>query len=52
MDTMVRSTDDSKPNFDMESLSVWLEEAHNIQRHAFKTLINPAFARSFNETRN
>ncbi len=52
MDTMVRSTDDSKPNFDMESLSVWLEEAHNIQSHAFKTLINPAFARSFNEARN
>ena len=47
MNTIVRSADDMKPRFEMDSLEVWLEEAHNIQRHAFRTLINPAYADSF-----
>ena len=47
MDTIVRSADDLKPMFEMGSLEIWLEEAHNIQKHAFRTLINPAYANSF-----
>lgn len=47
MNTIVRSADDSKPIFEMSSIENWLEEAHDVQRHAFKTLINTAYADSF-----
>jgi uncharacterized protein (TIGR04255 family) len=47
MDMIVRSSDDQMPSLQPESISNWLEESHKIQRHAFRTLINPAFARTF-----
>lgn len=47
MDTIVRSSDGHNFSLEFVPISDWLEEAHNIQRHAFKTLINPAFARTF-----
>lgn len=47
MNTRVRSIKEDCPEWTIESISNWLESAHDIQRHAFKTLINPVFARSF-----
>lgn len=47
MNTIVRSTQGNCPEWTTESISEWLESAHEIQRHAFKTLISPAFARTF-----
>jgi uncharacterized protein (TIGR04255 family) len=39
METVVRSADENKPPYNLEYFSNWLEEAHNIQRHTFNTLI-------------
>lgn len=47
MNTIVRSFEESMPAFTIDSIENWLEEAHNIQRHTFKTLINPTYAKSF-----
>ncbi len=50
MDTIVRSVDEHKPRFESKILSQWLEEAHEIQRIVFKSLINPTYSKSFKET--
>ena len=47
MDMIVRSTQGNCPEWEIETISAWLESAHEIHRHAFNTLINPAFARTF-----
>lgn len=47
METTVRSADKSKPTSNIDSIETWLEEAHDIQKYTFKTLINPTYAKSF-----
>jgi uncharacterized protein (TIGR04255 family) len=47
LDTVVRSTDQKRPEFLIDSLSDWLEDAHQIQKHAFETLINPELHKAF-----
>jgi uncharacterized protein (TIGR04255 family) len=47
MDTIVRSTGDHSPDFETNTIAAWLEEAHDLQRHAFKSLIDPVYARTF-----
>ena len=47
MTTIVRSAEENCPEWTIESISDWLESAHDIQKHAFDTLIDPVFARSF-----
>lgn len=47
MDTIVRSTGDHTPDFETCAIEAWLEEAHDLQRHAFKSLIDPVYARTF-----
>lgn len=46
METSVLSFPDGL-TFSREGLGQWLEAAHEVQRHAFGTLINPAYMRSF-----
>lgn len=43
MDTMMRSPSQRLG----KTLETWLEQAHDTQRHAFRTLIKPAYLRSF-----
>ena len=47
METIVRSADENIPRFSVGSLEKWLDEAHDIQHHSFKTLIEQKFARTF-----
>jgi len=47
MDTSVQSSGTTLL-LEEEPLLDWLEAAHDLQRHAFKTLINPTYARRFN----
>lgn len=47
METIMRTTGDALPKFNIEDMSKWLDEAHDNQKHAFKTLINVNFAESF-----
>lgn len=47
MDTAVRSTIPHCPAFEPTALLAWLDQAHRLQSHAFKTLIAPEFAASF-----
>ncbi|MBZ0104656.1 MAG: TIGR04255 family protein [Sulfuricella denitrificans] len=47
MNTIVRSTDEFTPPFEINSLESWLEDAHDIQRAAFDAVINEAYAKSF-----
>jgi uncharacterized protein (TIGR04255 family) len=44
-----RSTDKDMPSLDKENISNWLEKSHDLQRHAFNTLVNKAFAKGFNK---
>lgn len=41
VETTVRSNDDNKPDFNLEALSSWIEDAHDVQRHSFQSVINP-----------
>lgn len=47
MNTVVRSVHKDCPKWEIAEIDKWLEGAHDIQKHAFNTLINPAFARTF-----
>ena len=47
METIVRSPDESKPIYQKDVLSEWLDEAHDLQKHAFNTLIEPTYFKSF-----
>ncbi len=47
MNTIVRSDKKSEIVFETDSLEVWLENAHTIQKHVFNTLINPTYTKSF-----
>lgn len=47
MNTIVRSADKNSPDFDVKELEKWLNDAHEIQQHAFKTLIQKKYARTF-----
>ena len=47
LSTTIRSADENVPTFDMESFDKWLEDAHNLQRHAFSTFIEPSYAKTF-----
>lgn len=47
MSTTVRSADGAQPAFVLDELEEWLEKAHDVQRHAFVTLINKTYARTF-----
>ncbi|MFZ2448109.1 MAG: TIGR04255 family protein [Syntrophobacteraceae bacterium] len=47
MDMVVRSSQENCPDWNIGAVSAWLESAHEIHRHAFKTLISPVFARTF-----
>jgi uncharacterized protein (TIGR04255 family) len=47
MNTVVRSRGQQAPLFAADALRIWADEAHEIQRHAFKTLINPSYMRKF-----
>lgn len=49
MDTIVRSTPPHCPPLEVGALSTWLGDAHDLQKHAFKTLIAPEFAASFRQ---
>lgn len=46
MDTRVRSLGAALA-YTSEGVDVWLEQAHNVQRHAFRTLIDPTYRKSF-----
>ena len=46
LDTTIQSAGPGIPLLGGD-LADWLDEAHEIQRHAFKTLIDPAYARRF-----
>ena len=48
LDTVVQSHGDLGLPRTIDALDKWLEQAHAVHQHAFKTLINPAFARTFN----
>lgn len=43
METIVRSADKNTPKFGVVSLGEWLEDAHNIQKHVFRTMIDPRY---------
>lgn len=47
MNTIVRSSDNMKPDFSLTALSAWLDKAHDVQKHAFRTLINKNYAGTF-----
>lgn len=47
METVLRSAEAQAPRFNAASLSTWLDGAHQLQRHAFASMINPAFKRTF-----
>ena len=47
MSSVVRSAEESVPEFKVSVLDKWLDESHLIQRHAFETLIKQAYARTF-----
>lgn len=45
MDTRVRSVED-KVAYTREGMESWLDVAHKVQQHAFRTLINPAYVKT------
>jgi len=47
METSVRSTEDSCPEFDTGKMGTWLEQAHNVQKLAFESFINSTYMKSF-----
>lgn len=47
MDIIMRSADEKAPKSSSEDLVGWLEEAHVMQQHAFKTLVKSEFAETF-----
>lgn len=47
MDIIMRSAEGNAPKPSIDSLASWIEEAHLMQRHAFKTLIKSDFAETF-----
>jgi uncharacterized protein (TIGR04255 family) len=47
METTVRSASEDKPAFTKESLHTWLDRAHDIQKHTFRTLIDPKLHETF-----
>jgi len=47
MDTTLRSADKNCPKFTLDSINKWLIDAHDIHKHAFKTLISPTLAATF-----
>jgi uncharacterized protein (TIGR04255 family) len=47
MDTITRCGRNDIDKLNKAFINHWLEETHDIQRHAFSNLINPIFARSF-----
>lgn len=49
MDTIVRSMPPYCPPFEFGALNTWLDAAHDLQKHAFETLIAPEFAASFQQ---
>jgi len=42
-DTIIRSMDKDAPKLNIPNLTDWFENSHNLQKHAFKTLLNPAY---------
>lgn len=47
METTVRSAQEDKPTCSLQSLLDWANKAHDIQQHAFQTLIKPAYMKEF-----
>lgn len=47
MITSLRSTESECPRSTIDTIMAWAKQAHAIQKHAFETLINPAYMRSF-----
>lgn len=47
MNTTLRSSDECKPSFDTGSLERWLEDAHNANEFAFKSLLTPEYMENF-----
>lgn len=47
LETVVRSVDGTAPRLELDAIAAWLDSAHRLQQHAFRTLIDPDFARSF-----
>jgi uncharacterized protein (TIGR04255 family) len=47
LDAITRCTKNDVAKLNKTIIRDWLEETHEIQRHAFRKLINPMFARSF-----
>lgn len=47
MNTTTRSADGDSPSFEKRELEQWLEDAHDVQRHTFETLIKPAYMSTF-----
>lgn len=47
LDTVVQSQGESAPPMTTADLGNWLDQAHAVHQHAFRTLINPTFARTF-----
>lgn len=44
--TTLRSADTLKPEISIDSLDIWLEQAHVVQQHSYKTLILPTHERT------
>ncbi|MGB5104658.1 MAG: TIGR04255 family protein [Steroidobacteraceae bacterium] len=44
--TTLRSADAQRPEFSLSALADWLDQAHEIQRHAYETLIRPTNERA------
>lgn len=44
--TAVRARDALCPDFSIDSLDIWLEQAHAVQKHAYETLILPTHERT------
>jgi uncharacterized protein (TIGR04255 family) len=44
LDAIVKSTPYENISFDLSFISTWLEQAHDLQKHSFETVIEPAYA--------
>lgn len=47
LDTAVRSIPQQLPTLEIGLLEHWLDAAHEVQKHAFETLIDPSLAQTF-----
>jgi len=47
LNTTIRSADSNKPTLTREAIDEWLENAHEIQKHTFSKVIDPAYRRTF-----